>query len=62
MPPAGVAANEGDVQPAAERPEETDMDRYKAKLARWPAKFQPLKARVDASSTDPLVGSRSRVR
>jgi hypothetical protein len=48
MPAAGVAANEGDVQPAAAAPEQTDMDRFKAKLARWRAKFQPLKAQVDA--------------
>jgi hypothetical protein len=48
MPPAGVAAGEGHVQPAAEGPEQTDMDRFKAKLARWRGEFQPLKARVDA--------------
>ncbi len=48
MPAGGVAANRGDVQPAAEGPEQTDMDRLKAKLARWRAAFQPLKARVDA--------------
>ena len=48
MPAGGVAANRGDVQPAAEGPEQTDMDRLKAKLARWRAAFQPLKAEVDA--------------
>jgi hypothetical protein len=48
LPPAGVGASEGDAQPAAEGPEQTDMDRFKAKLARWRAAFQPVKARVDA--------------
>jgi hypothetical protein len=47
MPPPGIA-NEGHAQPAAEGPEQTDMDRFKAKLARWRAAFLPLKARVDA--------------
>ena len=48
MPPAGVAAGEGYAPPAAEGSEQTDMDRFKATLARWRAAFQPLKARVDA--------------
>ncbi len=48
LPPAGVGASEGDARPAAEGPEQTDMDRLKAKLARWRAAFQPVKARVDA--------------
>ncbi len=48
MPPARVAADQSNVRPVAEQPEETEMDRLKAKLAHWRAAFQPLKNRADA--------------
>ena len=47
MPAGNVAAMKSDVQPAAEGTEQSDMGRFKEKLAHWRAVVKPLKAQVD---------------
>jgi hypothetical protein len=47
MPAGNMAATRSDVQTAAEGTEQSDMDRFKQKLARWRAVVKPLKAQVD---------------
>jgi hypothetical protein len=47
MRAGNLAATRSDVQPAAEGTEQSDMDRFKEKLAHWRAAVKPLKAQVD---------------